>query len=185
MVEGLTGNLTDANGISGAYYVLPISSINVSPSDFWVGQGMGESIWSDIWNSPIARALVPDEIGVQGSITLVPNVGGGNSFNVLVLTRGKDAGFHMSQSLSARAGEEGGIGINATQGWFLGAGQNATYNSLTGLGADINGALGPGNVGIWTSLDSKSLAPTWIGTSAGTGWSVGGSGGVSYTWPIK
>lgn len=128
---------------------------------------------------------MPDVVGIHISATLVPTVGAGYSYNFDLLTRGKDAGLHMSQSLSGRVGEEAGVGISLTKGWYLGSGQDATYNSLTGWGADVNGALGPVNVGAWGSINGNTLKPTWLGTSVGTGWGIGGSGGVSYTWPVN
>jgi hypothetical protein len=56
---------------------------------------------------------------------------------------------------------------------------------LFGWGADINGAFGPVNVGAWGSIDTNLKRASWLGTSIGTGLGIDGSGGVSYTWPIK
>ena len=149
-------------------------------------QGNGnESLWSQIWNSPIVRYYIPDDIGIHFSATLVPTVGGRYSFNIDLLTRGKNAGFHLSQSLSGRVGEEAGFTIDYVQGWYLGSAQKATYKSLTGWGADADVELGPVNAGLWSSIDGNTFKPTWIGSSVGTGFGIGGSGGVDYTWPIK
>jgi len=145
--------------------------------------GDAESLWSQLWNSPVARYFIPDDIGLHFSATLVPSVGGRYSFNIDLLTRGGDAGFHLSQSLSARAGSEGGLSVDIIQGWYNGQGQDATYSSLTGWGADINGEVGPVNAGVWGSYSNGHVS--WLGTSAGTGWGVGTSAGVGYTWPIK
>lgn len=128
---------------------------------------------------------MPNVVGIHLSATLVPTVGAGYSYNFDLLTRGKDAGFHMSQSLSLRVGEEAGVGVSLVSGNYQGRGQDATFNSLIGWGADINGALGPVNIGAWGSIDTTLKRASWLGTSIGTGWGIGGSGGVSYTWPIK
>ena len=63
----------------------------------------------------------------------------------------------MSQTVSGRVGEEAGIGISLTRGWYVGRGQDATFNTLTGWGVDINGALGPINLGAWGSFDERSI----------------------------
>ena len=59
------------------------------------------------------------------------------------------------------------------------------YDSLTGWGIDGNIAFGPVNGGLWGSIDGANYKPTWFGTSIGIGFGVGGSGGVSPTWPVN
>jgi len=152
------------------------------------GSSAGQvNIASMAFDSPLGKALIPDLVGVHVSATLVPTVGAGYSYNFDYLTRGKDSGFHMSQTLSARVGEEAGLSIAYVDGVYVGPGsvQDATYNSVMGWGADLNGAFGPVNLGTWSSINSNTLQPTWIGTSLGTGWGIGGSGGVTYSWPVK
>jgi len=59
-------------------------------------------------------------LGIQIGATLVPTVGVGYSINFDLLTRGRDAGFHMSQTLSLRAGEEAGVSISGVDGHYNG-----------------------------------------------------------------
>lgn len=49
----------------------------------------GGSILSQIWNSPFARYIVPDDITVSGSATFVPMLGFGASLNLTLLTKGE------------------------------------------------------------------------------------------------
>jgi len=131
---------------------------NIGPMPY-PQQGEGSSDFylflCDIWNSPVARALVPDVVGIHAGGVAAKVMGVGATFNVDVLTRGKDAGVHLSWTPSVRAGEELGVGISYVQGWYNGAGQDATLNSLMGLGGDLNGAAGPVNFGTWSSLDTQ------------------------------
>jgi len=48
----------------------------------------------------------------------------------------------------------------------------------------VNAAVGPAIVGEWASFNTEKHAPSWLGMSEGTGWGIGGSGGISYTWPL-
>jgi RHS repeat-associated protein len=146
----------------------------------------GESLLGQIWNSSLARAIVPDLIGLHFHGTLVPTVGAGYSINIDFITRGKDAGLHESQTVSGRIGEEAGVGISFIDGHYNGGVNEANfnYNSLMGWGVDISGELGPVNVGVWGSFHNVGL-PTWYGTSAGVGFGIGGSAGVSYSTPLK
>jgi len=45
---------------------------------------------------------------------------------------------------------------------------------LTGWGVDVNAAFGPVNIGAWGSIDTKKKEFSWLGTSVGTGWGIGG-----------
>lgn len=59
-------------------------------------------VW--VWNSDIARTIVPDIVGIHLSVTLVPTIGGSYSYNIDYLTRGKDVGLHTSPTLTGRVG---------------------------------------------------------------------------------
>ncbi|MBB6129404.1 DUF6443 domain-containing protein [Mucilaginibacter lappiensis] len=146
-----------------------------------------KSAGTDAWNSDWARYMINDELGIHVSATLVPTVGAGYSYNLDLITRGKDAGFHMSHTLSGRAGEEAGISAAVVHGNYNGPVSDITYKSQGGWGADLNLAVGPGNIGGWASFstDGGKLKTTWTGTSMGIGLGIGGSGGVGYTWIIK
>jgi hypothetical protein len=37
--------------------------------------------------------------------------------------------------------------------------------------------------GVWGSTNNGKLS--WLGTSIGTGYGIGGSAGMGYTWPVK
>jgi hypothetical protein len=145
----------------------------------------GESPLSTLWNSDFARFLVPDDIGIHISGSIVVWLGGGGSVNFDLLTRGNDAGFHKSISTSIRAGVEIGVGFSLLVGNYQGRGEDVSFSSLYGVGADLNIAVGWANVGVWNSINSKSFNSTWWGTSFGIGLGGGSSVGVDYTIPIK
>lgn len=136
------------------------------------------------WNSDFARGIINDDIGVHVGATLVPTVGAGYSYNVDWITRGPDLGLHMSQSLSVRAGEEAGVSAMFVHGNYNGPVSEINYGSQGGWGGDVNGELGPVSIGGWrsVSLEGGQIKTLWTGTSLGTGFGLGGSGGVSYTW---
>lgn len=149
----------------------------------------GESIWSTIWNSPVARYIVPDVIGLNVGFTNVLGIGYGGNSQILVLTRGKDAGIHATYGFSGRVGVDVGVSATAFSGYYLGDARNATYGSLLGTGADLSGSFAGVTGGGWSSLNSN-FTPTWIGTDIGiaagppVGPKFGISGGVSITQPI-
>lgn len=150
-----------------------------------VGLVRRKSLLSQVWNTTSVRAIIPDDVGIHFSASLVPTVGARYSYNFDDLTRGNDAGFHMSKTLSLRVGEEAGYTVDFIRGWYFGPGKDATFNSLIGMGADVDAAFGPINLGYWTSINEKSYNLTWLGTSIGGEWSFRGSGGVLFTMPVK
>ncbi|HZY37447.1 MAG TPA: RHS repeat-associated core domain-containing protein [Mucilaginibacter sp.] len=174
------GNGNEQNAVSEADLLVLVANQPVNVPD--AGED-GEGLLEALWNSPLARFIVPDDIGLHLSATLVPTVGGRYSINLDLLTRGKDAGFHLSHTLSGRAGEEGGIELSLSKGWYNGNGQDATYNTLTGWGVDADSSIGPLPIsaGGWASFDPASGHVNWVGSSVGFNYGVGGSGGVGYT----
>ena len=153
-------------------------------SDKDANQG-GESLLSQIWNSPLARYLVPDEIGINLTVSDVVGFGFNASIKGVFLTRGIDAGTgNVLLSGSARFGFDIGVTGTVEDGWYLGNPRNATMDGLLGTGQDASLGIGPYAGGVWRSLDSQGN-PTWAGIEAGVGikspFALGGSVGQSQT----
>jgi hypothetical protein len=91
---------------------------------------------SRVWNSTIARIIIPDEMGLNVSYNLAPvGFGFGVSLKVVVITRGKDAGtIRLLGSGSARGGFDIGGSITEERGWFYGDERDATLVGLLGSG---------------------------------------------------
>ncbi|MBB6499355.1 RHS repeat domain-containing protein [Pedobacter cryoconitis] len=139
----------------------------------------GLDLADQVWNGPIARAMVPDVMNASVSGSMVAGIGLGGSFNLTLLTRGKDIGFHRNNTGSLRVGAEAGVSANYSAGYFLGDPHNATYDSLLGSGVDGTVSLAVG-VGAWGSL-KDNLAPSWLGYTVGFGPGAGGSVGFTMT----
>jgi len=128
-----------------------------------------ESLLSGLWNSPLARAIIPDEIGLNLTVSDVVGVGFNVSVKAIFLTRGKDAGKgNVLLSGSVRAGFDIGVSATEERGWYYGDARNATMAGLLGSGKDLSAGVGPVAGGIWESTDSPGTT-TWFGTEGGAG----------------
>ncbi len=120
------------------------------PSLLEKGYYRGQAAAQDAWNSPLARAYVPDFVSVGGGFTGIALVGGGTSLEANWVLRGPEASLLPAITTTQSVG--GGYSIDAT----LNIGR-ANY-------------LGPVNE------ISRSMLQTSIGDGQATIW---GSGGVA------
>lgn len=152
---------------------------------YWQGEQMATNFrnsLSDAWNSPLARAIVPDDISLNLNMTFALGVGVGFAGSGHLLTRGRDAGFHIAGSVSYRVGWEAGASASISDGWFVGDPRKATFESILGRGYDGSGNFLIYAASAWESTSTNSpLTPTWTGYSFGVGPGLGGSAGVSNT----
>ncbi len=160
---------------------------------------ISNSILSDAWNSPAARAVVPDKVGFSFSTSATAAVGTSNSLNIDWITRGNDASLIPYVTLTG--GFQGGIkasadaNINFNIGWFnspdlRNESTGITSNGLLGWSAYGGGSVGAGaNLNVSGSLgfrENPGSKPTWLTIGIGTGGGIGGgtSGGLSLTAPL-
>ncbi|XHR97245.1 hypothetical protein ACFJIV_11675 [Mucilaginibacter sp. UC70_90] len=144
-----------------------------------------ESTWDKIWNSKLARWIVPDQIGINGTVSNVVGAGFNLSAKIVILTRGKDAWKpSLLLSGSLRVGFDIGISATEEKGWYNGDARKATLDGLLGDGQDISLGIGPLAGGVWRSLDSQGQT-TWFGIDEGAGikapFLIGASAGQSVT----
>jgi hypothetical protein len=132
-----------------------------------------------MWNSTLARAVISDDMNVSVGGSIVGLIGMGGSFNVTLLTRGKDAGIHFNRTLSYKVGAELGAGIGFSRGWFVGNAQNGTYGDLLGSGAEAGGDIGVGVAG-WASFNGEA-GVRMFGETISIGPQIGASGGLTKT----
>ncbi|MGF7073841.1 DUF6443 domain-containing protein [Mucilaginibacter sp. 3215] len=200
-VNGKSYNYTDAEvdalldrpSYRNMLPVVPVSAFRLNRLPWWWGDPGAsltgddhpdENIFSRIWNSRIARWIVPDEVGLNGTLSDVVGVGGNINAKFAMLTRGKDA-WKPSLLLSGsfRVGFDIGISATEERGWYNGDARKATLDGLLGDGQDISLGIGPVAAGLWRSLDDQKRA-TWFGVDEGVGFSpflLGVSVGQSYT----
>lgn len=162
--------------VNTVYYENSLSVYGVDAN--LIRTGGGEGTMSRLWNSTIARVIVPDNVTVSGSFLAVLGIGMGGSYNLTLLTRGKDVGFHLNHTVSLKVGLEVGASWNVSNGWYIRDPRDATYDSLLGTGADVSGQFGVGLQG-WASYSKEGIQ--WIGIAGGKGPGIGGSVGISNT----
>jgi len=137
--------------------------------------------FTSIWNSDVARSIIPDMMGINLNVNVTIGLGLSFTFQASLLTRGTDAGFHFSKSLYVTAGEQMGISVNEVNGNFMGNADKINFNSLLGTGISAEGSLGDFGIGAWESLNSNGNA-TWFGNSIGIGPGFGASVGTGTSW---
>lgn len=135
---------------------------------------------SKIWNSDIARVIVPDLIGFGINTNYSLGVGVGFNIQGNILTRGETPGVYLTGGYTIRAGWELGLSASKIKGSFRGNPRESSINSLLGKGGDISGGAGLVSASAWTSLDDRGKV-NWLGSSVGIGMGFGGSVGYGVT----
>lgn len=147
---------------------------------------------SDIWNSPLARFIVPDKV----SFSLGGDVGwwvgaGAQPINLTVLTRSRDPGLYLTPSVNINAGmlAKGEGSYNITRSWYTGNPREITSSMLQGHTAGVNvsiTAVAGGSAGIsYSPVDPENPVSGGgflnlnVGVTGGAGFSV--SGQYQYT----
>lgn len=162
---------------------------------------IGVETISDIWNSPMARVIVPDRVYISLSYNANPYIGTSSDFSLNWITRGNDASL-IPYSITTVAGTAGmpnaGIGIGVGRALFpttdmrslpSGTAANAMLGwSYTGtaFGAAYGGRVSiTGSIGInGTPLNPTDIS--WMATGASVGFGTPGGGlygGASYSTP--
>jgi len=155
---------------------------------------------SDVWNSPISRAIVPDKIGLSLSASITAYAGMSTGLNFDWITRGHDAS--VSPYVTFTVGGQGGGKVMADALIGIGVGTYATTDmrslrpgeaakNLLGWSAYGSGGAGIGLGGSMTGSVGFSgsplvTSPTWISGSINGGAAIGAgvTGGISYTFPV-
>lgn len=131
------------------------------------------------FNSDWWRNAVPDVVNINFNGAAVPIYGGGVNIAFNLITRGNDAGIHITQTPTQRLGFHGSYEIGAGFGWFDGNPNDATLNSFLGKSRDQGGDLIFG-LTYWEALNNNNR-PMWHGWGVSGGMTVGYSGGIGNT----
>ncbi|MTI24201.1 hypothetical protein E1163_04515 [Fulvivirga kasyanovii] len=146
-------------------------------------------IWGDIWHSTLARAIVPDvyTLDVSWGATFIA-LGGSNSYTVNLITRGKDAGIHYTQTQTGysnqrrndwRYGFEIDGGINGGHLMYNGDSRELTAAHLLGITQVTSGGfIVGGNFIRGIGDDGRTVM---YGVSMGIGETLGFSHGSGIT----
>ncbi|RKR09236.1 RHS repeat-associated protein [Flavobacterium sp. 90] len=157
---------------------------------------------SDLWNSAIARVLVPDQISLHLTQGVSGAVGFSQDHAWTWITRGNDASLtpYRTVTLALTAGADfsanfASVGIGSgryltadmrnlepgtASGGLLGWGGNLSGDLGLGVGGSVNGSIG-------FSEEPLVSRPTWVTTGFSGGFTSGAGvrGGISYTIPIN
>jgi hypothetical protein len=137
-------------GAEGNYYTWEQSDPNDLSSLYkrnLIMQSSGleeESVWSKVWNSEIARWLVPDKMSISlgGDFGYILTAGA-QPFNVTLLTRGKEPGIYMTPSANVNLGMTARVdgNINFSLSRFTGDPRSITSSMLTGHTLGVSGSI--------------------------------------------
>jgi hypothetical protein len=143
-----------------------------------------QSVFSEIWNSGVVRAIIPDMKNVNVNLSAVGLMGTGLSHEAHLVTSGPTAGLYNSWTRSERVGLfiDASLGVSAS--WYAStSARDINYNDYLGNGIEGSGKLIGGLSGS-VSYD-QFHTPTWLTLGASAGLSGGGYLGHSYTYPIN
>lgn len=151
---------------------------------------------SDVWNSPIARMIVPDKMTITLSSSVTAIFGTYTGLDFHWITRGHDANimpyptFSVGGQIGTKASANALIGMS--RGYFLTSDvrkleEKKAAQALLGISVEMTGGIGvvagvEGSLSI--GIDDKGFQTLDYGISGG--FSIGGglSGGANYTIPI-
>lgn len=170
------------------------------PSIIELGYYRGQAAAQDAWNSPTARAYVPDKISISFSSSVTAFAGTNTDFSLNWITRGNDAQFspYAVMTVGGQGGTKvmGDALINFSTGYYAttdmrtlpkGKASRDLLGWSTYAGAGVGAGLGStvfGSIGF--ERGPLVSSPTWVSGGVGIGPSIGigATGGVSYSWPI-
>ena len=99
----------DASG-NAKYWLNSVTEWGVQGKAYQVGQ---KFLYSDFWNSPIARWAVPDVITIDANLSATLGIGQSATWTYNIVTRGRDFGIHDTFTGQNRYGLEIDHGFNA------------------------------------------------------------------------
>ncbi|MBL7855540.1 MAG: hypothetical protein JNL17_14150 [Cyclobacteriaceae bacterium] len=143
-----------------------------------LGRHLGNKIlYSDIWNSNLARAVVPDVVTVDltGSASFFV-IGSGATHTYNLVLRGKDFGIHETNTVTSpnRFGLEVDGGLNFGFVYTTGDPREFVVDRMLGRTHNISGGFVAGGTLTW-GTDGQGNVLTW-GLTTG----FGATGGASY-----
>jgi RHS repeat-associated protein len=149
------------------------------PNGYDAGTGHWKTVrpW-DLWNSDMARWLVPDRLGATLSVSAGGGVEAGATGGFEIITRGRHAGVYFDPfntiSLGGLIGGSADIDYNLFTSHFSGSVSKLTLDSVVGTEAYIKGGITPGigiNGGYSVSFDPGNPFggdyPRWHTTTGG------------------
>jgi len=145
-----------------------------------------EDLISSVWNSEPMRMIIPDMI--SGGLNVGLGFIGGSKYNFSahLVTRGKDAGIHFTQTFTGFVGVNADLSVDFSGSRYLGSVDNINFSDYLGNGSVVSGEF-VGSATISASHDGFSI-PTWVSGSLGYGLSFGGYIGNTTTvngWNIR
>jgi RHS repeat-associated protein len=133
------------------------------------------------WNLKLIGKNFPDNISFETTISGAFVVGNSMHYSLNLLTRGNDAGFHLTSTSMDRIGAEFNIGIGINCSYFTRNPLFLTKETLNGPIKNVSGGFIWGGSGFFGYPDSNSKKPTWIGVGTGIGFTIGASYGRGTT----
>lgn len=152
---------------------------------------------SDAWNSPLARAIVPDYLTFSGNFQTSSGIYISEELTFTLMLRGKDPGLYFNTSTGAGGISSVGVdvGVSMGKGYYLGDSRDLSSKMLGGWQASASGGVAIKAVaglgvtgGVDVGLDDNNK-PATITTKKGVSIGVGvstpiqGSGGAGYGTP--
>lgn len=142
------------------------------------GASNSQGLIGKVWNSGFMRTLVPDMFSAG------VNIGGGfiggskYNYSIHLVTRGKDAGVHYTQTFTGFVGANLDLSVDYGGSRYLGKAENIRFSDFLGSGKTISGDFLEGAT---LSLSHKGFESTWFSGSLSTGFSLGGYAGTTWT----
>ena len=139
---------------------------------------------SELWNSPIARALIPDRISISLEGNVAVALGAGQDIEANFILRGRDARIkpYITNTLSRRVGFHGDAGFQINSYWYIGPSENIYSSFINGFTYDID--ISAGFYGINLMIGTNEHGdPIWYGHGTGLGGGLFVSGGKGHTSP--
>jgi len=136
-----------------------------------------------IWYSEYMRTKIPDLITLSIDWSAVPVFGIGLSFQLNLLTRGREPGVFFTNTPSLRKYFEVDAGFNIGVARYMGNPYDIERSSVTGKIQDVNAGYIFG-VNVWRGFDNDGMV-NWYGVKAGVGTTFGlsyGEGNTSFGW---
>jgi hypothetical protein len=157
---------------------------------------------SDIWNSPMARAIIPDYYTLSGSFQSSSGIYMNEELTFTLMLRGKDPGLYFNTTTGFGGVSSVGVdvGCSVGKGYYIGDARNLSSSMLGGwqgsgsVGVGLKAIAGGSiNGGIDVGLDDNRNPTTItgkVGISVGVGVSTpilqggGGAGKATNAIPI-
>lgn len=137
------------------------------------------------------RLVVPDVITLDANYSAALGYGFSETYTLNLITRGKDAGLHTTNTQQHSYGAEWGFGANLGHLHYTGPVSGLTAETLNGPSRSFSAGLGAGGNATlgYQDWNASITNPTFIGYSAGVGVTIGASYSFGETasglWPFN